>query len=384
MLLKLCFFFLVLAFSVAFPGHELGNGGRRIDFNSYAMWVNPSIKTDLYWCIGSEGPDNLIAAVNEAYNKWNQYLSKRRVKIPHLKQATDCEMADVRILFGIQNPLNEPVNFANMAGYSYVDSEYFESNYLLKKGSIWINSSFEVCPRLVPGGCKKIEWKKDNLVRILTHELGHVLGMPHIEGTIMRENIGATFDNRRLTTDFNSIDQEALLFPDFKQNDLLEGKLLPKEWSNEKGNILAAKIFGEEQKTDDTAILQLLNWGAFTEFQTLKAKLVLRVGEKNFDISLLPFEAFSKSKNEFLYESTSEPGFPVFTTSQKSSTSNSTLIGTIQTIRGERISVIITINLSTFPTMAPNTMQHLNIVAFDENLYKTIFSYPAVNSQTNR
>lgn len=149
------------------------------------------------------------AALTTAFATWKKYIAARAddFKAP-FTLATDPELMpacdgteDLKIYLGVQSPevlaaqaqYNSPMAFAQRTSYSLKTG--------WGKGFIWIANN-PVTP---------IVWTRPYaLLGIMLHELGHVLGCGHIEGTIMTEYIAA-LAQRTMATDFTDSEGKATL-----------------------------------------------------------------------------------------------------------------------------------------------------------------------------
>jgi len=139
------------------------------------------------------------------------------------RQADSCDGADLQFLFGVHNQqIDEfkkqdffhPVSFARRTKYNSVEG--------WSKGLIWISNENEFIDPLSAG--VQISWAiTAKFKAILLHELGHVFGVGHWRGTIMRSNIlegliqsGTASDVYSLTHITNSFELQTLEDPTWK------------------------------------------------------------------------------------------------------------------------------------------------------------------------
>lgn len=140
----------------------------------------------------------LQATILEAADTWGQYILKkgiytepydrdRAIYLDHKRvifRKCDGE-EDLKFYFGSSNleverskaDHQDPIGFANRSSYD-VQAEW-------GKGFVWV-----ALPNAISPGYPN--WRaKNNLLGMLLHEFGHILGCGHVDGTIMTANIGA-------------------------------------------------------------------------------------------------------------------------------------------------------------------------------------------------
>lgn len=155
-------------------------------------------------------------AIENSFQKWSRYLVARNVSRPdnplqitrQLLLATHCsgEKTDLTFYLGVENNLTQqgkkgydrPIAFAELI------SRDLEKGWA--KGYIWLTKK-DSFP----------DWSnRDHLEAILAHELGHVFGCDHVQGTIMdkdlAQRIRANSGQGRDDGFFNQIDQSSVLY----------------------------------------------------------------------------------------------------------------------------------------------------------------------------
>jgi hypothetical protein len=184
-------------------GNEQGNGSDYIHVGEGGAWFIGAQNTIKY-CIALSadfGVDRARAeqAVAGAFERWSAYMTKKHVytrvseagrlavKTEYLHACNGSE--DLKFYLGLQPPHSawqgqEAASVAKSVRTSY---DLFKG---WGKGFIWLTPPGTVVPDYSPETSDFPNWRLDeNLDIILTHELGHVYGVEHVENTVMRYNI---------------------------------------------------------------------------------------------------------------------------------------------------------------------------------------------------
>lgn len=126
--------------------------------------------------------------IEKAYSKWSAYIKKNQInensqlKLEMKTRAVQCDgKEDIKFLFGVINPevIDRLSSLVGAIGFAHRTEHFSKRGW--SKGYIWLTS-----PKLY--GEKGFEWTKERLLGTLTHEIGHTLGIGHVEGTIMNKN----------------------------------------------------------------------------------------------------------------------------------------------------------------------------------------------------
>lgn len=127
------------------------------------------------------------------WTKWVQtsgnYYYQKRMLATNFEEVPCDDTVDLKFLFGQNTPAIEatrklkrhPMAFTAETDVNYVDG--------WRKGYIWISSAGSHPIKSQPHRFFPDWTDPDQLHAILLHEIGHVFGCDHIEGTIMAENI---------------------------------------------------------------------------------------------------------------------------------------------------------------------------------------------------
>jgi hypothetical protein len=205
-------FFVVCAL-VAFGTQVYAEGG-----NSSGGGDRPPPETGSAWFLGTRSVRYCLdvsadfgltraeaqIAVSGAISVWQEYLSSAHVLdgIPpemhidlNFVAIGRCDGSqDLEFLLGVSNERVETARTAYFNPGFFVQRESYDLQKGWGKGFVWVAPEKQVQFREFGK-----HWTPDLLRTALTHELGHVLGCAHIEGTIMRENIADYFiENERV------------------------------------------------------------------------------------------------------------------------------------------------------------------------------------------
>ena len=159
-------------------------------------YKNQNSKRVIKYCYERSADFEIINAdiediISEAFQKWKNYIFNKKINgIQDLKLETTSELVDctgkedLKFYFGVLNEEiaillqrfeNTPLAFAHR-------TKHFEKKGW-SKGLIWF----------MPGkidGAGFINWTKEKVLGTVIHELGHTLGIAHVEGTIMSSGFG--------------------------------------------------------------------------------------------------------------------------------------------------------------------------------------------------
>lgn len=166
-----------------------------------SAWFLDSEKTVRY-CIDREPKFTLStaeinASIRWALGKWVGYMNMQNLSsrpqafqlAQNFQFVENCSGADLTFSFGMQNSQIDrykaqdffhPVSFARRTHYN--------SKAGWGQGLVWVDSDTQYIDPISKKNI--ISWKDSvKLKGILLHELGHVFGVGHFDGTIMRQNI---------------------------------------------------------------------------------------------------------------------------------------------------------------------------------------------------
>lgn len=206
---------LIFSSGEAYAGHEWGNGGDRPDFLSQTAWFTDRTRvieicfvTTPTFGVNAQGIEAVIA---RAMGLWRDYIGSKRIS-PSVALAFQIRdtcrgSEDLTLYFGVEN---DTVTTAKGAHFDPVGFAQLQSYDLVRgwgKGFIWITGETRGSR---PGGGSTPDWTNDDtLLGIMTHKLGHVFGVPHVEGTIMTKDIVELLLEPSQVAYFSQIDHHA-------------------------------------------------------------------------------------------------------------------------------------------------------------------------------
>ncbi len=165
-----------------------------------------------------QGSDGAQATLQLAFKKWGDYLLEKRIqKFPvnnindgyffntELEMLDTCgageQTEDLRVYLGFKDEqvLAAKSKFTKPYGFVSLSSNS-SSHHKWQQGFIYIATPSEIAP--APA------WSKggDHLLGILLHEVGHILGNGHLDGTIMESNLGEWLGYAQSFRQFSHID----------------------------------------------------------------------------------------------------------------------------------------------------------------------------------
>ncbi len=170
-------------------GTDFGGGTDRGMRFRFAHWF--PLKRNIEVCIRRAddfalSQEQLRITVGNVFDTWNGYLGDNNVELHGLRLnvsiAESCSLnTDVEFLFGVSD---ERVRNSRRRFYDPFGMALFQEG----KGFIW------VAP-MQPNSPQSPDWKKaGHLTAVLLHEVGHVFGNDHVEGTVMAADLGESLD----------------------------------------------------------------------------------------------------------------------------------------------------------------------------------------------
>jgi hypothetical protein len=366
------------AYGLPSSGGESGGGGDYDPAAGHAWFLGPA--ASVQYCIeiapNFGASQNLIETnIAAALAKWQQFINqsgtyyyqKRNLSNKFVKQTKCNGHEDLKFYMGVLNTetVSAKNKHVNPVGFAALKS--YDSDRGWAKGFIWIAPANSVNPsRSFP------KWTREfQLQGILLHEIGHVYGANHMEGTIMTAQIATSLDMDEVQP-FNDTQwayrinsQRMVLFPhdlnfeipgilgDTYFDDVIQGR--PRRITQEQifqrlvgrspQGPLQAKVVGNEP----TAILLVLSDKLGThQFEVV----VPLVGERN--------QVFLDGRGMYIFRTSPWPGMD-----NVAGNYGEIAPGRIKTIQGESLQVIVEVNIPNFNRWDEGPIR-INLVTSDQ------------------
>lgn len=225
-------------------GHEQGNGVDNLPYDYSDAWFSGDVTVN--YCVEIANDFGLpektvLDNVQSAFKKWKDYIGSNKINEQMLRNAlsslepNEQDKAKDLVAFTKTNLLqscdgHEDVKFyfgtedkaVSEAKKAHVDPTAFAQNifrdvYTGKgKGFVWIAKQASLTKDWMKEAYP--DWSLPNaLLGILTHEIGHIYGIGHIEGTIMDPVLGIFLRKNTLGFLPEDFRQRALKEIDFKK-----------------------------------------------------------------------------------------------------------------------------------------------------------------------
>ncbi len=218
----------------AFAGGADGGGG---DTQSLVATAWYAAVRPIYYCIEVDrdfgiGAAEADRAFRDAVKTWDVYLNNFLGYRDHIntnyQAAPRCGgWEDLTIYLGVANPKVEAAAKHYQAPIAFAERLSYDHTTNWGKGFIWVKKGKESLGTFdrVP------DWAAPHRLKaMLLHELGHVLGCPHIEGTVMDTefaNLLMNADDDLRAQRLARIDGRVQLLPNFRGVNTYEGQLGP-------------------------------------------------------------------------------------------------------------------------------------------------------------
>lgn len=200
-------FILIWAFAAqvyAHSGGYSGGGGDHQDIGTGTAWYIGNKK--ISYCIEKSanfgvGTVDLQQTFEKAAATWRQYILQRHIQMDlppehrlnlNFQYQGACQGSEnLRLYFGVDSPEVVEAKKKYQKPYALSYRESYDVATGMGKGFIWLAQTGSLFP--LAGDTGFPNWTKPFTVHgMMLHELGHVLGVGHLDGTIMREEMMAT------------------------------------------------------------------------------------------------------------------------------------------------------------------------------------------------
>lgn len=175
-------------------------------FNSLRAWEGYIARLDLY------APEVWDDGTVEVYPEKMKILT--RIRFEKCTKSTE-----LTFYMGTQTKeVNEVLNRMGKETYGFAFRK-FDDIFPVKgssKGMIWIFNPIDT-PDMLDDSI--FDWKKEELLQaIMTHEIGHIMGVKHVENTIMRNSLKDLFYMSQMNIDASTSPTIVKLIEDSKRN----------------------------------------------------------------------------------------------------------------------------------------------------------------------
>lgn len=247
-------FLIFSSWSYLFASNEVGNGTDHDVESQKAAWFvqfakeirKTGTEKQVHYCyeISPEfglNSEKVEASLKTAFEVWRRYLIQKKVNdmfpvaiLTQGKLQDECNgREDLKFYFGVSNSEIEEQKRKYVNPTAFVHRRQYDVQKGWSQGFVWIAPMATVAPE------KKFpNWQEDGLLNaFLLHELGHIFGCGHIEGTIMDSRLSSLLEKGKYPkSNWNRIDYSRQLV------------ILPREIAAYPGTLgaLNAQQFSEE------------------------------------------------------------------------------------------------------------------------------------------
>lgn len=375
------YFFITLALISfnTFSGHETGNGGDYYRKTYGDAWFRDEAKTikvcfELSPQFKLNDEEKLKDYISYSMSTWKEYLKKQNIDArwnSRLKITTNFQVEiecngseDLTFYFGVINPLikKDMTRYYRPMAFSSRTKAIKEDKWT--KGYVWVQVGDKI-PDFKG-------WSASSLKRILLHEVGHIYGNDHVSETIMRKDIAhAIVEDQH---DWKGIDGGKELF--HCQDCERINQNIVNLFDGGKAHRTIEKITGKKVTSQLTYIRYKEPTYPFHPDSISKRELQVMEHDGNqgqlVKIATIPFSVdqhsrFSQNDNSLF------KGGPI----GKYTTMSATSFGSLKTVNGEILNLIIEYNVKDNPYISSGV--YLRISVLEKGKKVEIVNFSGVN-----
>ena len=302
-----------------FAGAGSSGGGDRYKVDFEAAWFIGDLPIN--YCIEMAddfpvGKEKALSTIQAVISQWKDYVARKdieenaTIKLNFNYHYTERCSSQTELTFylGIETPRvrKAKTNFSNPWAFARKESYDFKSG--LGRGLVWIKTN------PIPNVGNLHPWERNNsFYGILLHEFGHILGVPHVPGTIMDDRITKwLFVKEKNLSRNKKIDQVVELAPAMSSSTKEVG--VP-AMSYKRSKEIFTFLTGKKSVGNIESIFEANSKGAKVTLKDQVGSYSFKINSEDQDswsMSYPVFEIFKKaypdySKSKIQYKKTSHP-----------------------------------------------------------------------------